>query len=265
MIKLVVSDIDGTLVKDGSHDINPEMFTLIKKLKNKGILFAAASGRQYPSICRLFEPVKEDVIFIAENGAYVVCRDTELSHTPMRREMVEDIVKQMRQIPDCILTASGKHATYIENEDKEFLDWLVNGYRNNVECVEDVLQVDAEIVKLALYGRHGIEEAIAQLVPVWKDKVKVVVSGTMWLDFMDASVDKGNALDRIQQITGIQKEETICFGDNSNDIGMFHRAGKSYAVATANPLLQKEATEIIGTYEQDSVMKQLEKLLLQEV
>ena len=49
MIKLIVSDIDGTLVKDGTLDINPEYMDVIRKLTEKGIHFVACSGRQYSS------------------------------------------------------------------------------------------------------------------------------------------------------------------------------------------------------------------------
>ena len=45
MIKLIVSDVDGTLVPEGTNDIDPELFTLIRRLKAQGIYFAVASGR----------------------------------------------------------------------------------------------------------------------------------------------------------------------------------------------------------------------------
>ena len=44
MIKLIVSDVDGTLVPDGTRDVNPELFETILKLREKGIQFAVASG-----------------------------------------------------------------------------------------------------------------------------------------------------------------------------------------------------------------------------
>ena len=261
MIRLIASDIDGTLVKDGSDHINPRLFEIITELKKKNILYAAASGRQFPSMRRLFAPVQDNVIFIAENGAYVVCRDSEMSYTPMDRETVEAIVMQMRNCPNCCLTASGKEATYIESQDEDFIDLLVNGYHNTIQIVEDVLKADTTFIKLALYNKTGIHQQAEQLIKQWNKRVKVVVAGKQWLDFMDLSVDKGQALARIQQITGISREETICFGDNSNDIGMFHQAGRSYAVATANPEVQREADQVIGTYETDGVLKELEKLL----
>lgn len=261
MIKLVVSDIDGTLVNDGAHNLNPRMFEVIRQLKKKGILFAAASGRQYPSIRRLFAPVEHDMIFIAENGAYVVCRDTEISITPMDPDAVREIVCQVRQIPGCIITASGKQTTYIEQDDQDFIDFLVNGYHNNVRLVEDVLETGEDIVKVAIYRKDGIDSLAETMIPQWKDRVKVVVSGSMWLDFMDDCVDKGNAIASIQKSTCISKEETMCFGDNSNDVGMFRQAGTCYAVANANPILKKEATAVIETYKEDAVLKELEKLL----
>lgn len=261
MIKLIASDIDGTLVSDGSDYINPRLFEVIAQLKQKGILFAAASGRQFPSIRNLFAPVQDNVIFIAENGAYIVCRDTEMSITPMNRSIMESIVAQMRTLPHCHLTASGKDVTYIESREEAFVDLLVNGYHNTIQVVDDVTKVESAIIKLALYRKDGIEKEAEQLIKQWQDKVKVVVAGKSWLDFMDFAVDKGHALATIQQITGIRREETICFGDNSNDIGMFHQSGQSYVVSSALPNVQKEADQIIGTYQEDSVLKELEKLL----
>lgn len=261
MVKLIASDVDGTLVKDGSDLINPEIFRVIEQLKKKNILFAAASGRQYPSLMRLFEPVKENVIFVAENGAYIVCRDTEMFVSVMERELVVSIVKQMRSLPGCLFTASGRRVTYIESKDEEFVDLLVNGYHNTIEIVDDVLEVQDDFIKLALYKKDGIYDVSESLISQWQDKVKVVVAGGMWLDFMDKEVDKGQALARIQKLIGISKAETICFGDNSNDIGMFYQSGNSYAVAGAKPDIKKEAKHIIGSYEEDSVIHVMESLL----
>ena len=69
MIKLIASDIDGTLVHDGSHELNPELYDVILKLKEKGIQFAAASGRQYASLRDNFKEHATYMHFIAENGA----------------------------------------------------------------------------------------------------------------------------------------------------------------------------------------------------
>ena len=70
MIKLIVSDIDGTLVPDGSHEMNPELLDVIMKIRENGVQFAAASGRQWASIESIFGPIKEKVFYLSDNGAY---------------------------------------------------------------------------------------------------------------------------------------------------------------------------------------------------
>ena len=67
MIKLVVSDLDGTLLDD-KKILRQEAVDCIRKLRKKGIYFAAASGRQLRSLQRVFHEIENDVIFIAEDG-----------------------------------------------------------------------------------------------------------------------------------------------------------------------------------------------------
>ena len=64
MIKLVASDLDGTLLLNGAQQLPEEIFPLIRELKKLGILFVAASGRQYPNMRRLFDPVADEMAFI---------------------------------------------------------------------------------------------------------------------------------------------------------------------------------------------------------
>ena len=54
MIKLIVSDVDGTLVQDGSPSVNPQVFDTILKLREKGIQFVIASGRPWASVEHAF-------------------------------------------------------------------------------------------------------------------------------------------------------------------------------------------------------------------
>ena len=50
MIRYIASDLDGTLLLNGAQELDPEVFRLILRLKEKGIHFIAASGRQYYSL-----------------------------------------------------------------------------------------------------------------------------------------------------------------------------------------------------------------------
>ena len=71
MIQLVVSDIDGTLLQDGANTIPPAIFEQIARLRERGIRFCPASGRQYTSLRKLFAPVADQLYYLCENGAVV--------------------------------------------------------------------------------------------------------------------------------------------------------------------------------------------------
>ena len=138
MIKLVVSDIDGTLLEDGGHELNPELFEVILKLREKGMQFAAASGRQWASIEQVFDPIKEKIFYLSDNGAYVGCHGRQLFVNPIDRSLVEELVKDIRKAGLTVM-AGGPDVAYMENPDPEFEDWILNGYKFQAKSVADVL------------------------------------------------------------------------------------------------------------------------------
>jgi HAD superfamily hydrolase (TIGR01484 family) len=68
-IKLIVSDMDGTLL-DSNHTVSDSFFELFRKLQKKNIHFAAASGRQYQSIVEKLHRIQNDITIISENGGF---------------------------------------------------------------------------------------------------------------------------------------------------------------------------------------------------
>ena len=83
MIKLVATDIDGTLFQSGEREVSEAVFVQIDRLLKKGILFAAASGRQYSNLKNLFAPKAEEMTFLCENGAILYQKDLQSRFLPM--------------------------------------------------------------------------------------------------------------------------------------------------------------------------------------
>ena len=69
MVKLIVSDIDGTLLPYGQINLRPSLFQVIEQLRERGVIFCPASGRQYHSLRGLFAPVQDELAYLCENGA----------------------------------------------------------------------------------------------------------------------------------------------------------------------------------------------------
>ena len=246
MIKLIASDVDGTLIKDSTPDLYPEMVQTIRRLREKGILFCAASGRQYFSLRNVFRDVADEIAYIAENGAHICYQNKNISITPMKQEHIEGILAMLRPYyGECEIIVSTVGGGLVESRNKEFLDLLTYGYRNRFRQVEDVLKEKDEIIKIAVYHKgsiRGLGESL--FIPAWSDKVKACMAGEEWVDFMDCSVDKGNGLKFLEDYLGIDREETMAFGDNNNDIGMMKAAGTSYAVDDAVNEVREAAGQI---------------------
>lgn len=264
MIRLVASDIDGTLIKDSTPDLYPEMTDAIKKMAERNIMFCAASGRQYHSIKNVFRDAGEDIVYIADNGAQIRYREKDIQLIPLKREYAEAIIRQLREYyAVCEIAVSTPDGCLLETRNKAFVDLITYGYRNKFTLVKDVLEEDAEIIKIAIYQKDSIRElGEGTLIPQWKDKVKVCMAGEEWLDFMDFSVDKGKALSFIQDYFHISKEETMAFGDNNNDIGMMEAAEESYAVETAREEVKAAAKHICPSYLEKGVYKVVKDLIL---
>lgn len=262
-IGLVATDIDGTLVKESSPEVDPEVPKLLHELTKKGVLCCVASGRQYYSIRAMFSEVADEIVYIAENGAHIVYQGRDLSVTQMDPELAEKIIEVQRSYGKGYdFVVSTPEGSLVESKEESFVTLIRDGYRNRMKVVEDVLAEKPRIMKTALFHKGSIRDiGEKELIPEWKDKVKVCMAGEEWVDFMDASVDKGNAIRFIQNYFKIGHDQTMTFGDNENDIGLMEAAGESYAVENARDVVKKAAKHICPDYTKQGVCQVLHSLL----
>ena len=263
-IKLIATDVDGTLVKESSPNITEEQVTVFRALEDKGIHVAVTTGRQYGSIRQVFAPVDRKLCYIAENGAHILIGGETIYKVSMKRSHVEGIMQDLRDLYSvgCHVVASTPHGCYLESKDEDFIRLIRDGYRNDVTLTEDILGLEEDFVKLAVYRKGNIREQGEKiLIPKWKDEVKATMAGEEWVDFMDATVDKGNGLQVLIDHLGIRPEEVMAFGDNENDIGLMQTVGESYAVGNAVDKVKAAAKHVCPPYWENGVVSVLRELL----
>lgn len=240
MIKLIVSDIDGTLVEDGGNALNPEYFETILKLKEQGIYFAAASGRHAASIEYLFAPIRERIFFIGDNGAYTGCYGRELFVHEYPRELAFSVINDMKAMGLDIMVDCAERV-YTDSKNQEFINWLTDGYHFRMTRMEDVRDLKETVIKISACRMEDVTGAYPFFQEKYGDRLKVTLAGKQWIDTMDPAVNKGNAVRVIQESLDIAPEETLAFGDQLNDIEMLKQAYYSFAVANARPETKKAA------------------------
>lgn len=240
-IKLIVTDMDGTFL-NSKYEMSPDFPKVYQELKNRGIVFVPASGRQMSGITKYFDDIENEIGFIAENGGYIVYKNKELFADEMNRESVVKVIETVRKIPNARAVLSAKKKAYYETNDQEFIDFFTQYYTQN-EKVPDLTQVmNDSTFKIAVYHKEGFEKNLYPALRQFEDDhLEVVVSGQYWLDVMNKKINKGIALEKLQKSLNILPEETMAFGDYMNDIEMLKNAEYSYAMKNAHPLVKETA------------------------
>lgn len=120
MIKLVASDLDGTLLMKGAQGLPEDIFPLIRQLKELGILFVAASGRQYANMKKMFAPVADDMAFICENGGLAVYHEKVMYQNYFDQNLVREIASVFITGNDLNLSCSNQRFLLYKTKDGTF-------------------------------------------------------------------------------------------------------------------------------------------------
>ncbi|MBD0777725.1 HAD family phosphatase [Maribacter sp. ANRC-HE7] len=258
-IKMVVSDMDGTLL-NSNHEVSDRFFELFDQLQKKGILFVAASGRQYNSIVDKLDTIKNDIVVVAENGGYVRRNEEELLATLLPKDKQKIILDILDTVDNIHPVLCGKQNSYLTGNSDSFAD-LLKQYYSAYEIVEDLSMVDAEILKIAIYHFESSEQHIYPAVQHLEGDLKVKVSGPNWVDISSPDANKGFALQKLQELYNIKPSETMVFGDYNNDLEMLALAEYSFAMANAHPNVKKVAHYETESNDDFGVERILEKLI----
>lgn len=265
-IRLVCTDVDGTLVEEGKGNLNPEYYAQIRRLKKKGIHFAVVSGRNYESARPLFEPVLEDILFINDNGAVIRFQDEVICAHTVSPKLVQEIVKDMEARPDCATYVSAMTGSYAWTANQPFCDLLRRDFKLKVKEIERMpedIPENAGVMSFGLYHPEDAEKAAGEtFVKKWNThpQVEVVAAGKRWLNVCQRGIHKGSALTEIMERYGLEKDQVIAFGDNMNDYGMLSLIPNSVAIGNARREIKEICRYVADSNRNDGVLQILEQL-----
>ncbi len=258
-IKFIASDLDGTLLLNGAQKVSEELIPLIKKLNEKGIIFCAASGRQYPNLRRLFGEAADELMYICENGSVIIYKDRLIGKTPMDVTLGREIIRAITGVEQCEVLVSGERTSYLKPKTESYLIRMRDIVRNDIVLVDDLEHIAEDYVKISVYDPTGIANSQEYFLSAFEGRAQSCVSGKQWLDYTAQGVNKGSAIRTIQKIMGFKPEECMAFGDNFNDIEMFQSVGYPVVMRQAVPEVKSHAEYVTDRVE-DSLRAVLDNL-----
>lgn len=278
MIKLIVSDIDGTLLNP-DHEVSDKTKEIVHKAKDQGVEFMIATGRDYDSAKGVAEKVGVDCAIISLNGMRVDCD----SHNYHVREasMTFEECRRMETIGNayfmCVLYCF-EDVIYYHMDDLAFKDFELGVSEDRMKFFNDKLSTE-EIQGLDdIKGRFENGSTILKMVfmqnPDYTELVKnrirteiteafdLLIVSPGWSEIMPKAINKGDALLKYAAHRGIKPEEIVSFGDSDNDLTLIDRAGTGVAMGNARDSLKSIADVITLSNAEDGVAYYVEQNIL---
>lgn len=270
--KLICMDMDGTLLND-KKEVSERAKKAINKAHELGVKVVIATGRIFVSAEFYGDIIGVKAPIIASNGAYVREKDSDKAIYEKglgyeNYQLIIDLLKKYDIVPhfyteDTIYTEKLVHSSLAyKNANKT----LPINRQVKIEVVDDWSRLFAErnpkIIKAMAVGDDAKKTKEAKNEFIKLNKFQVVSSMKNTFEVMDKSTSKGNALKKICDYYGIDRNEIISIGDNENDISMIEFAGLGVAMGNAEETVKNIADYITTTNEEDGVAKVIEKYII---
>lgn len=255
-MKLIASDLDGTLLNDEGR-ISAENVRAVKKAMDLGIRFVVATGRSYEAARMPLQAANITCPIISLNGAVTYGADqTVMNRIEMDREASKKILKVCQKY-NMYLEFFTSNGIYSESREG-FVEVLVDIMKSaNPTISEEEIREKADlrfqaepvtfiehyeqifdIESLEIYKVLAFSTVQDQLEAVHKElesdtDIAITSSGDINLEFNHPDAQKGFALKHYAARLGIDMKDVMSLGDNWNDASMLEMAGRGVAMANA--------------------------------
>ncbi|MFE5775297.1 HAD hydrolase family protein [Brachybacterium sp. NPDC056505] len=263
---LIGTDLDGTIVGPGGR-VSARTVRALRERIGRGDRVVFLTGRSpWDDREQLPLDLLTERMMVCANGAVDVSVETgEI----LRAEVIDDEVMGLiaetcrRLFPGGSFCVDGIGGTVIEQDHpwREQMNAAARPVRDVV--APDALEGMGPFKVTYLHPRAGIEEMLAAAGPLLSDRVTLTYGSSVspcFLEFAALGASKGAALERRARALGIPREHVVSFGDMPNDVSMFARSGRSFAMSTAPEQVRRAAGAVIGDVREDAVAGVLEGL-----
>lgn len=268
---IYISDLDGTLLRDDASLSSYSKHCLNGMIAD-GLQFTVASARSVVSMRPILKGLEIQLPIIELNGAFI--SDLKTGHHEVINEINRETVEAIYQLIDdrgCvpyISTYNGQQdCLYFTEIANEGMDWyyksLVAHNDSRLRKIENISDsFDDDVVCITTIGKrevmlelaHAIEEDFDQMVEMHCLE-NVYSPGWYWLTLQDREASKDKGIQKVLRNGREDIQELVTFGDSANDLKMFKLSDRAIAVANGSDELKSHASHIIGTNEEDSVVK----------
>ncbi len=266
MIRLVLSDLDGTLITS-RRELTDATRRAVRELRGAGIRFALVSGRPPLGMRTFIRELEVDTPIAAFNGGMLVQNDLS-------------ILEQLCLAPQLA-------AQMVARLDEMGLDaWIYRGREwwvrdldaPHVAHERDTVGFGPRVVKSLTESDGGLIDGVVKIVGVSDDlalveraerelrehmgrAVTAARSQNYYLDITHPAANKGTVVERLAEILRISPLEIATLGDMPSDLNMFAKSGISFAMGNASTSVQAKATYVAPSNDHEGFAQAASQIL----
>ncbi|GGE69636.1 HAD family hydrolase [Priestia taiwanensis] len=246
MIKLFISDIDGTILHNGTispHDIDA-LHTAVKQ----GVTLCFASGRLDNEITHLLQETNVPFHRISQNGAFIHTHTNEQLHaTAFEQDILADLLEAVEG-DNFVVYISDANTYYIKKKCDLVREIEERANLTSIELPTLYEEIGNTIhpVKFAIGGEtEDLFTLQKKISAQFGDRISAYISAPQCLDIVPANVSKGGSIMMLLETLGLKPEETACIGDSYNDLPMFKVIPNSFAMENADDAVKKHTKYVV--------------------
>lgn len=262
MIRLLISDIDGTLVRN-DKSLAPATVAAVQALVARGLPMSLISARPPSGIDWIAQELDLPGPFGAFNGGTLFLRDGSVVERhgldPETARSIVGLIAKARIT--CWVFADGKWHTNNADDPHNPREVLSAGVQPTI--VDDFASLLGRVDKIV-----GVSDDAPQLAALEReaavlagDAATVARSQAYYLDVTAPVANKGDGIARIAAAFGVALDEVLVIGDQANDLPMFARAGVSIAMGQASEPVKAKAGHVTSSNDDDGVAAAIAQLL----
>ena len=272
-IKIIATDMDGTLLDPRGQLDLPRLEKILDQLDQRDIRFVIATGNEIHRMRELLGHLASRVVLVVANGARIFENNKLIQAQTWDDAMVGKALVHFkgRECRDQFVVTGMKggfvkKGTVFTDLEKFMTPEMIEKFYQRMNFVEE-FQSDlfGGVLKMSMVvGKERSSSVLQEINDLFDGHVRAVSSGYGCIDILQAGVHKAWGLEKLLKRWNLQSEQIMAFGDSENDVEMLEMAGIAYAMENADDNVKAVATALASANSQAGVYQVLENWLEKE-
>lgn len=266
-VKAIMCDVDGTLL-NSQGIVSPITVEMIKKAREKGILFGLSTGRDVHSVKTLLKSWGIDGLvdaIVGTGGAeiYDYILQVEKSSFPLDGALIQDVIHHFEDMN--VNFAIPDQGILYAPKDDEHIQMLSKADKVPYQVIDfDEFLKEPRAKLIIICHPEDMDSVIERSKTFSNEKYKSasLKTASELFEYMDPRVTKTHGLQEVMAMHGIDMKQLCTFGDADNDYDMTLHAGVGVVMANGSEKTKSVADYITDDHDHDGIGKFIEKYIL---